>query len=88
MKKSRFSEHQILAILQQGQAGVPVMDICREHGIGKSTYYKWKAKYGGMEASQIAQLHELKIENRRLKTMYAELSLNQRILKEALEKKL
>lgn len=88
MKKSRFSEHQIIGILKQGEAGVAVADICREHGIGKSTYYKWKARYGGMEASDLARMRQLEAENQRLKAMYAELSLDHRVLKEALEKKL
>ena len=87
MKKSRFSEHQIIDILKQGEAGVAVADICREHGIGKSTYYNWKSKYGGMEANELARLRQLEAENRRLKEMYAELSLEHRVLKEALEKK-
>lgn len=87
MKKSRYSEQQIITILKQGEAGVPVADLCREHGIGKSTYYKWKSKYGGMEANELVRLRELEAENRRLKEMYADLSLDHRILKEALEKK-
>lgn len=87
MKKTRFSEHQIIQILKQGEAGVKVVDICREHGISPATYYKWKAKYGGMEASDVKRLQELESENRRLKQMYAELSLDHQILKEILEKK-
>ncbi len=88
MKQARFSEQQIIQILKQGEAGVKVADLCREHGIGASTYYKWKAKYGGMEASDVKRLHELEAENRRLKQMYAELSLDHQLLKEVLEKKL
>lgn len=88
MKKSRFTEHQIIAILNQAEAGIPVNDLCREHGFSKSTFYKWKAKYGGMDASQLARLRALEAENRRLKEMYAELSLEHRVVKEALEKKL
>lgn len=87
MKKSRFSEHQIISLLKQGEAGVAVTDLCREHGISKSTYYNWKAKYGGMEASELSRLRQLETENRRLKEMYAELSLEHRVLQEALEKK-
>lgn len=87
MKKTRFSEHQIIQILKQGEASVKVADICREHGISPATYYKWKAKYGGMEASDVKRLQELESENRRLKQMYAELSLDHQILKEILEKK-
>jgi putative transposase len=88
MKKTRFSEHQIIQILKQGEAGMKVADICREHGISPATYYKWKAKYGGMEASDVKRLQELESENRRLKQMYAELSLDHQLLKELLEKKL
>ncbi len=87
MKKTRFSESQIINILKQGEAGVAVADICREHGISKSTYYKWKTKYGGMEAKELTRLHDLEVENQRLKAMYAELSLEHRVLKEAFEKK-
>lgn len=86
MKKSRFSENQIIKILKQGEGGVDVPAICREHGISKSTYYKWKSKYGGMEASDLKRMRELEAENRRLKAMYAELSLDNHVLKEALEK--
>ena len=86
MKKSKFSEHQIVAILKQGESGASIDEICREHGISRSTYYKWKSKYGGMEASDLARLKQLEEENRQLKAMYAELSLDNRILKEALEK--
>lgn len=88
MKKSRFTEHRIVAILKQGEAGVAINDICREHGISKSTYYNWKAKYGGMDAKELSRLKTLETENVRLKAMYAELSLEHRVLKEALEKKL
>lgn len=88
MKKTRFSEHQIIQILKQGEAGMKVADICRDQGISPATYYKWKAKYGGMEASDVKRLQELESENRRLKQMYAELSLDHQLLKELLEKKL
>jgi len=88
MKKTRFSEQQIIQVLKQGEAGMKVADICREHGISPATYYKWKAKYGGMEVSDVKRLQELETENRRLKQMYAELSLDHQLLKELLEKKL
>jgi putative transposase len=88
MRKSKFSEHQIIAILKAVEAGRTVKDVCREHELSDATYYKWKAKYGGMEAADIRRLRELEAENRRLKHMYAELSLEHRILKEVLEKKL
>ena len=88
MRKSKFSETQIIAILKAVEAGKTVRDVCREHEISGATYYKWKTKYGGMEAADIRRLRELEEENRRLKHMYAELSLEHRILKEVLEKKL
>ena len=88
MRKSKFSETQIIAILKAVEAGKTVRDVCREQEISDATYYKWKTKYGGMEAADIRRLRELEEENRRLKHMYAELSLEHRILKEVLEKKL
>ena len=88
MRKSKFSETQIIAILKAVEAGKTVRDVCREHEISDATYYKWKTKYGGMEAADIRRLRELEEENRRLKHMYAELSLEHRLLKEVLEKKL
>ena len=88
MRKSKFSETQIITILKAVEAGKTVRDVCREHEISDATYYKWKIKYGGMEAADIRRLRELEEENRRLKHMYAELSLEHRILKEVLEKKL
>lgn len=86
MKKSRFSETQIIKILKEAEAGQRVEDVCRRHGISKSTYYKWKAKYGGLEPSQVKRLKELEEENRRLKQMYAELSLEYQVLKDIVEK--
>lgn len=88
MKKSRFTEGQIVAILKQVEGGRTVKEVCREHGIAEGTYYNWKAKYGGMEASDIKKLKELADENRRLKQMYADLSLENRALKGIIEKKL
>lgn len=86
MKKSRYTESQIIQILKQGEAGVPTADLCREHSISSATYYNWKAKYGGMDTSGVKRLRELEEENRRLKQMYASLSLDHQILKELLEK--
>jgi putative transposase len=86
MKKSRYTEVQIIQILKQGEAGVPTADLCREHGISSATYYNWKAKYGGMDTSGVKRLRELEEENRRLKQMYASLSLDHQILKELLGK--
>lgn len=87
MKKKRFSEEQIVAILQQGEAGVPVLELARQHGFGESTYYAWKAKYAGMSVSELKRLKQLEKENRRLKQMYATLNMDHELLKEALEKK-
>ncbi|CAD6874733.1 Transposase, IS3/IS911 family [Methylomonas fluvii] len=87
MKTSRFSDSQILAILKQAEAGTPVPEICREHGVSSATFYKWRSKYGGMDASLMVRLKELEDENRRLKKMYAEERLKADIIKEALEKK-
>lgn len=88
MKKTRFTEHQIIAILKQQEKGLKVTDICREHGISDATFYNWKAKYGGMDASQLKRVKELEEENARLKKMYADLSLVHYALKDAVEKKL
>ena len=87
MKKSRFTDSQILAILKQAEAGTPVPELCRDHGISSATFYKWRAKFGGMDASMMARMKELEEENRRLKKMYAEEQMNAEILKEALAKK-
>jgi putative transposase len=87
MKTSRFTEAQILAILRQAEGGIAVADICREHGMSDASFYKWRAKYGGMDASMISQMKALEEENRRLKKMYAEMSMQAELLKEALGKK-
>lgn len=87
MKKSRFSDSQIMAILKQAEEGVPVAELCREHGMSNASFYKWRAKYGGMDASMMKRLKELEDENRRLKKMYAEERLKSELRKEALEKK-
>ena len=88
MKKSRFSDTQILSILKQAESGIPVPELCREHGISSATFYNWRSKYGGMDASLMKRLKELEEENRRLKKMYAEERLKAEIVQEALEKKL
>ncbi len=87
MKKSRYSDSQILAILKQAENGIPVAQLCREHGMSSATFYKWRSKYGGMDASMMARLKELEEENRRLKKMYAEERIKNEIVQEALEKK-
>ena len=84
MKTSRFSDAQIIAILNQAEAGSPVPELCREHGISSATFYKWRAKFGGMDASLMARLKDLQEENRRLKKMYAEERLKADILQEAM----
>ncbi len=88
MKKSRYTETQIVKILKEVEGGRLIKEVCREYGISEATYYNWKTKYGGMEASDIKRLKELEDENRRLKSMFAELSLEHRILKDIVEKKL
>ena len=87
MKKSRFSDSQIMAILGQAEAGTPVPDLCREHGMSSATFYKWRSKFGGMDASLMARMKELEVENKRLKKMYAEERLKAEIVSEALAKK-
>lgn len=87
MKKSRYSDSQIIAILKQADAGTPVAELCREHGMSSATFYKWRSKFGGMDASMMARLKELEEENRRLKKMYAEERLKAEIVQEALAKK-
>ena len=86
MKKSRFSESQIISILNQQELGMKVRDICREHGISDATFYNWKAKYGGLSLNELIRLKELETENARLKKMYTDLSLVHRALKDAVEK--
>jgi len=88
VKKSRFSEEKIIAALKQAEAGVKVSEIVRKLGVAEATFYSWKAKYGGMDASQLRRLKELEVENGRLKKMYAELSLTHHALQDAVEKKL
>jgi len=88
MKRTRYSEHQIIKVLREVEGGRAVRDICREYGISDTTYYNWKARYGGMEASDIRRLKELESENRKLKQLYAEVSLENQALKDAIAKKL
>lgn len=87
MKKSRFNDSQIIAILNQAEAGSPVPELCREHGISSATFYKWRTKYGGMDVSLMRRMKELEEENRRLKKMYAEERLKYEIIQEAMQKK-
>jgi putative transposase len=85
--KKRFTESQIVAAIKKQEAGIPVKDICREIGISDATFYNWKAKYGGMEASDVKRMKELEAENAQLKSMYAEMSIENRALKGLIEKK-
>jgi putative transposase len=87
MKKGRISESQIVAILKQQDAGETVAQIAREHGISEATFYTWKSKYGGLQVSELTRLKELEEENRRLKQMYADLSLENQAIKAVLRKK-
>ena len=87
MKQKRFTEIQIMQILKQAEGGVPVAELCREHGMSSASFYKWRSKYGGMDASMILQMKAMAQENQRLKKMYAEMSLQNDLLKEALGKK-
>jgi len=87
MKVSRYSDSQILSILKQAEAGTPIPALCREHGMSSATFYKWRAKYGGMDASLMSRMKELEDENRRLKKMYAEERLKYEIIQEAMAKK-
>lgn len=87
MKKSRFSDSQIIAVLKQAEGGTPVPELCRQHGISSATFYKWRSKFGGMDASLMSQLKELQNENRRLKKLYVEAQLSADLLKEAMAKK-
>ena len=87
MKKSKYSDSQILSILKQAESGIPVPELCREHGMSSASFYKWRSKYGGMDASLMARMKELEEENRRLKKMYAEERIKAEIVQEALSKK-
>ena len=86
MKKSRFSESQIIAILKPAEAGTPVPELCREHGMSSALFYRWRSKYGGMDASMMTRMKELEEENRWLKKMYAEERLKAEIIAEAMQK--
>ena len=88
MKRKTYTEQQIVKILNEAEAGVPVAELSRQYGFSQSAFYKWKAKYGGLDVSQLKRLKELEEENRRLKQMYADLSLDYKLLKDIVEKKL
>jgi len=86
MRKSKFSESKIVALLKEAEAGRKVSEICREHGISSATFYQWRSKYGGMEASDIKKLKELQEENEKLKRMYADMALENQAIKDLLGK--
>ena len=88
MKKTKFSESQIVAILQEGEAGLPVAQILRKYGISQATYYNWKSKYGGTSVAELKRLKELEVENAKLKRMYADLALENAAIKDVLGRKL
>jgi putative transposase len=87
MKKSKFTETQIIAMLKEHESGKKVTDICRENGISQATFFNWRSKYGGLEVNELKRLRELEEENARLKKMYADVSMDHQILKEVLSKK-
>ena len=88
MKKSRFTETQIVSIMKEADAGRPVKEVCRQHGISDATYYKWKSKYGGLEASELKRVKELEAENAKLKRLYADMALEHAAMKDLIAKKL
>lgn len=88
MKKSKFTETQIVTLLKQADSGIPIKDLCRQAEISPATYYQWKSKYGGMEASDLKRVRELEAENAKLKRMYAELALDNAAMKDLIAKKL
>ena len=87
MRKSRFTESQIVSILKQADGGIPIKDVVRQHGISVPTYYKWKSKYGGMDVAELVRVRELEAENNKLKRMYAELALENAAIKDLIAKK-
>lgn len=87
MRKSKFTESQIVGILREGESGLPVAEVCRKHGISNATYYQWKSKYAGVSASELKRIKDLEAENSKLKRMYAELALENTAIKDVLSRK-
>jgi putative transposase len=87
VRRSRFSEEQIVFVLRQAEAGVPIAELLRKYGVSQQTFYRWRKRYGGLEAGELRRLKELEIENRRLKGLVADLSLDKQVLQEVLAKK-
>jgi putative transposase len=87
LKKSRFTESQIVAVLKEGESGIAVAEICRKHGVSSATYYLWKNKYAGVQVSELQRLRELEAENAKLKRMFADLALENAAIKEVLNRK-
>lgn len=87
MKRSRFTESQIVAVLKESETGIPVAELCRKHGVSNATYYQWKSKYSGVQVSELTRLRELESENAKLKRMYADLALENAAIKDVLNRK-
>lgn len=88
MRKSKFTEEQIVYALKQAELGVPVLDVCRKYGVSEQTFYRWRKKYGGIEAGELRRLKQLEDENRKLKQLVADLSLDKHVLQDVIAKKL
>ena len=88
MRKSKFTETQIIAVLKEADGGVPLNELCRKHNISSATYYKWKSKYGGLDLNELKRMRELEVENNKLKNMYADMALENKALKDLITRKL